>query len=74
MEALSEFFPPFPTIEYDVLCAKIGWQSLKVIVPFAPFEQILEITRSIPDTPEISARNSVYLDIWYRLSPETHPH
>ena len=74
MEDFQQYFPPSPIIDYDVLTAKIGQQSLKVLLPFLPLEQIQEITLSIAESPEIRARNHVYSDIWYRLSPETHPY
>lgn len=56
---LSTYFPDKPHIEYDPMCAKVGWESLKIKVPFAPYEAILSRTRCFTEKFE---NNSVGFD------------
>lgn len=55
---LVDFFPQRPQIEYDPMCAKVGWESLKIKVPFAPYELILTKTRNFIDNFENNQINS----------------
>jgi 5'-3' exoribonuclease 1 len=54
------YFPREPKIEYDMMCAKIGWDSMKVIVPFVPFEELIRYTDTLQQHAEIIRRNNVY--------------
>ncbi|OMJ71935.1 hypothetical protein SteCoe_29751 [Stentor coeruleus] len=42
-----EYFPNKPTIEYDPMCAKVGWESLKIKVPFVPYDLLIQKARQI---------------------------
>lgn len=61
----SSYFPIKPTIEYDFLCAKIGWQSLKIILPFVDLELVRKIMGSTAETEEIRVKNMQNTDISY---------
>lgn len=62
---LKKYFPIEPIIEYDPMCAKIGWESLKIKVPFVPYELIQEKTRTFPNDFE---NNSLGEDIVYEYN------
>lgn len=65
-ENLRMYFPPVPIIEYDPMCAKIGWESLKIKVPFVPYDLLIQKTRSLPDSFE---NNLVNQDILFEYNP-----
>ena len=64
------FFPIKPRIEYDFLCAKIGWQSLKIILPFVELPLVRQLTSSIPETDETRKKNQQNTDISFTYSSQ----
>jgi 5'-3' exoribonuclease 1 len=63
---LVSFFPEKPGIEYDPMCAKIGWESLKIKVPFVPYEEIMRKTRNFTESFE---NNAVGGDLLIEYNP-----
>ena len=63
---LVNFFPEKPGIEYDPMCAKIGWESLKIKVPFVPYEIIQSKTRNFTEQFE---NNQVISDLQVQHNP-----
>ena len=63
---LQMYFPKNPIIEYDPMCAKIGWESLKIKVPFVPFDLLIQKTRSITQNFE---NNIISKDILFEYNP-----
>ena len=63
---LVNFFPDRPGIEYDPMCAKIGWESLKIKVPFVPYEIIQRKTRNFTEQFE---NNQVISDLQVEYNP-----
>lgn len=61
------YFPREPKIEYDMMCAKIGWDSMKIIVPFVPFEDLIRHNDSLQEITEIKKRNHVYSEYAYEV-------
>jgi len=56
--SLAQYFPEAPGIEYDSLCAQVGWQSMKVIVPFVPFDLLVDKARQIQESDELQEMNA----------------
>ena len=54
---LRMYFPKEPIIEYDPMCAKVGWESLKIKVPFVPYDFLIQKTRSLQISFENNAVN-----------------
>ena len=59
----SAYFPAKPRIEYDFLCAKVGWQSLKIVLPFVHLTLVRELLATIPETDEIRTKNLQNTDV-----------
>lgn len=59
----AAYFPVKPRIEYDFLCAKVGWQSLKIILPFVHLSLVRELLSTIPETDEMATKNLQNTDI-----------
>ena len=64
-----DMFPERPKVEYDFLCARIGWQSLKIILPFIRLEKVQELTANIPITEEITHRNEIGSERSFKYDP-----
>ena len=64
-----DMFPERPKIEYDFLCARVGWQSLKIILPFVRLEKVQELTADIEVTEEISRRNALGSERAFTYAP-----
>jgi len=66
-----DMFPERPKIEYDFLCARVGWQSLKIILPFVRLEKVQELTADIEVTEEISRRNALGSERAFTYAPNS---
>lgn len=49
---LAKFFPARPTIEHDIISAKINCHSLKTIVPLIPYDLLMQKTQKISEVFE----------------------
>ena len=64
----QSMFPERPKIEYDFLCARIGWQSLKIILPFIKLQKVLELTADLQPNDDILRRNALSDEISYKFN------
>lgn len=62
---LQRYFPDVPLIEYDIMCAKIGWESLKIIVPFVPYDLLIERARTLTESKQSEIQNATNKDVLY---------
>jgi len=66
---LQRYFPDYPVIEYDIMCAKIGWESMKIVVPFVPYQLIIERARQLSESRQSKLQNTINKDILYYYDP-----